>query len=61
MAPVFLGLGSNLHERLFVLPPFAEIAPDFRHPLLGPRVAALRDRCPDPSLVGVYTAPGVRG
>jgi 2-amino-4-hydroxy-6-hydroxymethyldihydropteridine diphosphokinase len=33
----------NLHERPFVLIPMAELAPDFRHPLLGRSMRELAD------------------
>lgn len=35
------------HERAFVLAPLSEIAPDWRHPLLGETAAALLARLPD--------------
>jgi 2-amino-4-hydroxy-6-hydroxymethyldihydropteridine diphosphokinase len=41
----------RLHQRRFVLAPLAEIAPEFRHPVLGASVAELLARCPDTSEV----------
>ena len=41
----------RMHLRRFVLVPFAEIAPEARHPILGATVAALLERCPDRSRV----------
>ncbi|MBI1249899.1 MAG: 2-amino-4-hydroxy-6-hydroxymethyldihydropteridine diphosphokinase [Alphaproteobacteria bacterium] len=37
----------RLHQRAFVLAPLAEILPDWRHPVLGERAAALLGRLPD--------------
>ena len=51
----------RLHERRFVLVPLAEIAPDFRHPVLDLTVAELLARCPDTSEVRPYAPAGARG
>jgi 2-amino-4-hydroxy-6-hydroxymethyldihydropteridine diphosphokinase len=39
----------RLHLRLFVLEPFNEIAPQFRHPVMGKTIRELLDICPDKS------------
>jgi 2-amino-4-hydroxy-6-hydroxymethyldihydropteridine diphosphokinase len=44
----------RLHERLFVLVPLAEIAPEAGHPLLGLSARQLLERCPDESRVMVH-------
>jgi len=49
----------RLHERLFVLAPLAEIAPDLVHPGTGLTIAELRDRCPDTSGVRLLGPAGV--
>ena len=44
----------RLHERRFVLVPLAEIAPQWRHPVLGLTAAELLSRCPDASHVELW-------
>lgn len=53
-APGLILPHPRLHERLFVLVPLAEIAPDLRHPGLGLTAAEMRARCPDTSEVRLY-------
>jgi 2-amino-4-hydroxy-6-hydroxymethyldihydropteridine diphosphokinase len=45
-APALILPHPRLHERLFVLEPLCEIAPDWRHPRLGLTAAALTERLP---------------
>jgi 2-amino-4-hydroxy-6-hydroxymethyldihydropteridine diphosphokinase len=47
----------RLHERLFVLAPLAEIAPDLRHPRLDLTARELEARCADGSRILRLTAP----
>jgi 2-amino-4-hydroxy-6-hydroxymethyldihydropteridine diphosphokinase len=41
----------RLHERRFVLAPMAELAPAFRHPVLGETMASLLTALKDPHAV----------
>jgi 2-amino-4-hydroxy-6-hydroxymethyldihydropteridine diphosphokinase len=42
-----------MSERAFVLAPLAEVAPDWRHPVLGLRVSELLDQLPPGALDGL--------
>jgi 2-amino-4-hydroxy-6-hydroxymethyldihydropteridine diphosphokinase len=44
----------RMHERLFVLVPLVEIAPECRHPTLGLTARELWERCADRSRVTLY-------
>ena len=44
----------RMAERLFVLVPLCEIAPDVRHPVTGLTAREMRERCPDRSGVTLY-------
>jgi 2-amino-4-hydroxy-6-hydroxymethyldihydropteridine diphosphokinase len=46
----------RLHERAFVLEPLAEIAPSWRHPLLGRSIEELAGSLREPSAVRVHPA-----
>lgn len=46
----------HMHERLFVLEPMNEIAPDAIHPVLNESISSLRDRCSDKYQVVASTA-----
>jgi len=47
-----------LHERLFVLEPLAEIAPDFIHPLFKRSISELKAQCQDKGKVWKYELAG---
>ncbi len=49
----------RLHERRFVLAPLAELAPAFRHPVLGKTVASLLAALKDPHAVRRLEEPVV--
>lgn len=51
----------RLHERRFVLVPLSEVAPEWRHPVLGLTASELLARCPDTGRVERWTrAVGTR-
>jgi 2-amino-4-hydroxy-6-hydroxymethyldihydropteridine diphosphokinase len=43
-----------MHERMFVLEPLSQIAPNFVHPLLGLTISELKSKCEDSSNVWRY-------
>jgi 2-amino-4-hydroxy-6-hydroxymethyldihydropteridine diphosphokinase len=51
----------RLHERAFVLLPLAEIAPSWRHPVLGQSVPELIAALPPEQVAGVRLAEGQNG
>jgi 2-amino-4-hydroxy-6-hydroxymethyldihydropteridine diphosphokinase len=44
----------RISERRFALIPMAELAPEFRHPVLGPDMKQLLEQCEDPLPVHVF-------
>lgn len=48
----------RLAERVFVLAPLAEIAPDVRHPVLGETISELLKRAPQADVQRVELPPG---
>ena len=47
----------RMHERLFVLEPLSELAPEIRHPRLGKTIAELRAACQDRGRVALADPP----
>ncbi len=45
----------HLHERMFVLGPFSEIAPQLQHPSLKKSILQLKNDCKDPLAVSALT------
>ncbi|KAF0675537.1 2-amino-4-hydroxy-6-hydroxymethyldihydropteridine pyrophosphokinase [Profundibacterium mesophilum KAUST100406-0324] len=48
----------RLHERGFVLIPWADVAPDWRHPVTGSSVTEMRDALPAEARAGVERLAG---
>ena len=46
---------SKMHKRMFVLAPFAEIAPKLKHPILNKSILQLKNECKDPLTVNAMT------
>jgi 2-amino-4-hydroxy-6-hydroxymethyldihydropteridine diphosphokinase len=51
---------KHLHNRMFVLEPLAQIAPNFIHPIFGISVSDLREACSDSLKVWRYQYKGER-
>lgn len=49
----------RVHERAFVLIPLSDIAPDWRHPVLGKTVREMTDALPEGEKSEVLTLPGM--
>lgn len=49
-----------LHERRFTLVPLADVAPDYRHPILGKTTTELLAGCPDAGAVTIFNSPTIR-
>lgn len=48
----------RMHERAFVLVPLCDVAPGWRHPVLGQTAQQLRDALPPAALAGVWPLEG---
>ena len=47
---------KHLHDRMFVLEPLCEIAPNFIHPMLGCTISELKNKCEDNCEIWKYEA-----
>ena len=50
----------RMQERGFVLAPLAEVAPDWRHPLLGATVVEMLAALPEEAMTGLQPLPEIR-